>query len=141
MTLVAFHLDMELWLLADAVCVCAVLQIRRVWADSASAREGLDSPRHCQALPLCSRVSSSQMHLSYHAVILTEVLHGCVQFCFCVLCRNGYKFLYCSARAIGMADMTRGYLQWVNDGGTILPRGPLMLSPSSLFSAFHRYHT
>uniref|UniRef100_A0A8D3BQI5 phosphatidate phosphatase n=1 Tax=Scophthalmus maximus TaxID=52904 RepID=A0A8D3BQI5_SCOMX len=51
---------------------------------------------------------------------------------------NGYKFLYCSARAIGMADMTRGYLQWVNDGGTILPGGPLMLSPSSLFSAFHR---
>lgn len=51
---------------------------------------------------------------------------------------NGYKFLYCSARAIGMADMTRGYLQWVNDGGIILPRGPLMLSPSSLFSAFHR---
>uniref|UniRef100_A0A8C4Z3Z1 phosphatidate phosphatase n=1 Tax=Gadus morhua TaxID=8049 RepID=A0A8C4Z3Z1_GADMO len=51
---------------------------------------------------------------------------------------NGYKFLYCSARAIGMADMTRGYLQWVNDEGTILPRGPLMLSPSSLFSAFHR---
>uniref|UniRef100_A0A3Q3K5T4 phosphatidate phosphatase n=1 Tax=Monopterus albus TaxID=43700 RepID=A0A3Q3K5T4_MONAL len=51
---------------------------------------------------------------------------------------NGYKFLYCSARAIGMADMTRGYLQWVNDRGTILPQGPLMLSPSSLFSAFHR---
>ncbi|XP_029420138.1 phosphatidate phosphatase LPIN2 isoform X2 [Nannospalax galili] len=51
---------------------------------------------------------------------------------------NGYKFLYCSARAIGMADMTRGYLHWVNDKGTILPRGPLMLSPSSLFSAFHR---
>ncbi|KAM6948650.1 phosphatidate phosphatase LPIN2 [Aplochiton taeniatus] len=52
--------------------------------------------------------------------------------------QNGYKFMYCSARAIGMADMTRGYLQWVNDGGIILPRGPLMLSPSSLFSAFHR---
>uniref|UniRef100_A0A8C3AMU1 phosphatidate phosphatase n=1 Tax=Cyclopterus lumpus TaxID=8103 RepID=A0A8C3AMU1_CYCLU len=51
---------------------------------------------------------------------------------------NGYKFLYCSARAIGMADMTRGYLHWVNDRGTLLPRGPLMLSPSSLFSAFHR---
>ncbi|KAL2085318.1 hypothetical protein ACEWY4_018638 [Coilia grayii] len=52
--------------------------------------------------------------------------------------QNGYKFLYCSARAIGMAGLTRGYLHWVNDGGTILPRGPLMLSPSSLFSAFHR---
>ncbi|KFQ33545.1 PREDICTED: phosphatidate phosphatase LPIN2, partial [Merops nubicus] len=51
---------------------------------------------------------------------------------------NGYKFLYCSARAIGMAAMTRGYLHWVNDKGTILPRGPLMLSPSSLFSALHR---
>ncbi|XP_039561930.1 phosphatidate phosphatase LPIN2 isoform X4 [Passer montanus] len=53
---------------------------------------------------------------------------------------NGYKFLYCSARAIGMADITRGYLHWVNDKGTILPRGPLMLSPSSLFSAFHRMY-
>ncbi|XP_067887804.1 phosphatidate phosphatase LPIN2 isoform X2 [Heterodontus francisci] len=52
--------------------------------------------------------------------------------------KNGYKFLYCSARAIGMANMTRGYLHWVNDQGTILPRGPLLLAPSSLFSAFHR---
>uniref|UniRef100_A0A7N6AJ22 phosphatidate phosphatase n=1 Tax=Anabas testudineus TaxID=64144 RepID=A0A7N6AJ22_ANATE len=51
---------------------------------------------------------------------------------------NGYKFLYCSARAIGMADMTRGYLHGVNDRGTLLPQGPLTLSPSSLFSAFHR---
>ncbi|XP_078253408.1 phosphatidate phosphatase LPIN2 isoform X2 [Rhinoraja longicauda] len=51
---------------------------------------------------------------------------------------NGYKFLYCSARAIGMADMTRGYLHWVNDKGTILPRGPVLLAPSSLFSALHR---
>ncbi|KAM8881051.1 phosphatidate phosphatase LPIN2-like isoform 1-T2 [Synchiropus picturatus] len=51
---------------------------------------------------------------------------------------NGYKFLYCSARAIGMAHMTRGYLHWVNDRGTLLPQGPLMLSPSSLLSAFHR---
>uniref|UniRef100_A0A803TGH2 phosphatidate phosphatase n=1 Tax=Anolis carolinensis TaxID=28377 RepID=A0A803TGH2_ANOCA len=53
--------------------------------------------------------------------------------------QNGYKFLYCSARAIGMADMTRGYLHWVNERGTVLPQGPVLLSPSSLFSAFHRY--
>ncbi|XP_059104676.1 phosphatidate phosphatase LPIN1 isoform X2 [Peromyscus eremicus] len=52
--------------------------------------------------------------------------------------QNGYKFLYCSARAIGMADMTRGYLHWVNERGTVLPQGPLLLSPSSLFSALHR---
>lgn len=53
--------------------------------------------------------------------------------------RNGYKFLYCSARAIGMAGMTRGYLHWVNERGTVLPQGPVLLSPSSLFSALHRY--
>uniref|UniRef100_A0A8B9TDW7 Lipin 3 n=1 Tax=Anas platyrhynchos TaxID=8839 RepID=A0A8B9TDW7_ANAPL len=41
---------------------------------------------------------------------------------------NGYKFLYCSARAIGMAHVTKGYLKW----------GPILLAPSSLFSAFHR---
>uniref|UniRef100_A0A7N8YEJ5 phosphatidate phosphatase n=1 Tax=Mastacembelus armatus TaxID=205130 RepID=A0A7N8YEJ5_9TELE len=52
--------------------------------------------------------------------------------------QNGYKLMYCSARAIGMADMTRGYLHWVNERGTMLPMGPVLLSPSSLFSAFHR---
>uniref|UniRef100_A0AAY4ACF5 phosphatidate phosphatase n=1 Tax=Denticeps clupeoides TaxID=299321 RepID=A0AAY4ACF5_9TELE len=52
--------------------------------------------------------------------------------------QNGYKFMYCSARAIGMADLTRGYLNWVNERGTMLPQGPVLLSPSSLFSAFHR---
>ncbi|XP_051562329.1 zgc:123305 isoform X1 [Myxocyprinus asiaticus] len=52
--------------------------------------------------------------------------------------QNGYKFLYCSARAIGMADITKGYLQWVNDRGTELPKGPVLLAPSSLFSALHR---
>uniref|UniRef100_A0AAR2IQ49 phosphatidate phosphatase n=1 Tax=Pygocentrus nattereri TaxID=42514 RepID=A0AAR2IQ49_PYGNA len=52
--------------------------------------------------------------------------------------QNGYKFMYCSARAIGMAGMTRGYLHWVNESGTMLPQGPVLLSPSSLFSALHR---
>ncbi|XP_061610789.1 phosphatidate phosphatase LPIN1 isoform X2 [Phyllopteryx taeniolatus] len=52
--------------------------------------------------------------------------------------QNGYKILYCSARAIGMADMTRGYLHWVSERGTMLPVGPVLLSPSSLFSALHR---
>ncbi|XP_076427344.1 phosphatidate phosphatase LPIN3 isoform X3 [Peromyscus maniculatus bairdii] len=51
---------------------------------------------------------------------------------------NGYKFLYCSARAIGMADLTKGYLQWVSERGCGLPKGPILLSPSSLFSALHR---
>ncbi|KAM9218792.1 phosphatidate phosphatase LPIN3 [Leptosomus discolor] len=51
---------------------------------------------------------------------------------------NGYKFLYCSARAIGMAHITKAYLKWVNEQGCCLPRGPILLAPSSLFSAFHR---
>ncbi|NXH10732.1 LPIN3 phosphatase, partial [Bucco capensis] len=51
---------------------------------------------------------------------------------------NGYKFLYCSARAIGMAHITKGYLKWVNEQGFCLPKGPILLAPSSLFSAFHR---
>lgn len=57
---------------------------------------------------------------------------------FSLSCRNGYKFLYCSARAIGMAAITKDYLQWVNDKGTVLPKGPVLLAPSSLFSALHR---
>ncbi|NXU48582.1 LPIN3 phosphatase, partial [Turnix velox] len=51
---------------------------------------------------------------------------------------NGYKFLYCSARAIGMARITKGYLKWVSEQGCALPKGPILLAPSSLFSAFHR---
>ncbi|XP_030067030.1 phosphatidate phosphatase LPIN3 isoform X2 [Microcaecilia unicolor] len=51
---------------------------------------------------------------------------------------NGYKFLYCSARAIGLAELTKGYLHWVNDRGCELPKGPILLAPSSLFSALHR---
>ncbi|KAL2090591.1 hypothetical protein ACEWY4_012854 [Coilia grayii] len=51
---------------------------------------------------------------------------------------NGYKFLYCSARAIGMSAITKGYLQWVSDEGIVLPKGPVLLAPSSLFSALHR---
>ncbi|NWV46784.1 LPIN3 phosphatase, partial [Daphoenositta chrysoptera] len=51
---------------------------------------------------------------------------------------NGYKFLYCSARAIGMAHITKGYLKSVKEQGCGLPMGPMLLSPSSLLSAFHR---
>uniref|UniRef100_A0A8C8T4A3 phosphatidate phosphatase n=1 Tax=Peromyscus maniculatus bairdii TaxID=230844 RepID=A0A8C8T4A3_PERMB len=69
---------------------------------------------------------------------ITSSVHGAIQGAWVVSFRNGYKFLYCSARAIGMADMTRGYLHWVNERGTVLPQGPLLLSPSSLFSALHR---
>ncbi|NWU96468.1 LPIN3 phosphatase, partial [Upupa epops] len=51
---------------------------------------------------------------------------------------NGYKFLYCSARAVSMACVTKGHPRGVNKQGCSLPRGPILLAPSSLFSAFHR---
>lgn len=37
-----------------------------------------------------------------------------------------------------MANLTKGYLQWVSERGCGLPKGPILLSPSSLFSALHR---
>ena len=51
---------------------------------------------------------------------------------------NGYKLLYLSARAIGQAKITREYLRSVKQGNICLPDGPLLLSPTSLISAFHR---
>lgn len=51
---------------------------------------------------------------------------------------NGYKFVYLSARAIGQARTTRDYLRSVVQGHIPLPDGPLLLSPTSLISAFHR---
>lgn len=51
---------------------------------------------------------------------------------------NGYKFLYLSARAIGQSRTTRDYLRSVKQDEVCLPDGPLLLSPTSLLSAFHR---
>lgn len=51
---------------------------------------------------------------------------------------NGYKFLYLSARAIGQSRSTREYLRSVRQDEVCLPDGPLLLSPTSLLSAFHR---
>lgn len=52
--------------------------------------------------------------------------------------RNGYKFLYLSARAIGQSKLTKDLLRNINQGDMTLPEGPLLLSPTSLISAFHR---
>lgn len=51
--------------------------------------------------------------------------------------KNGYKFIYLSARAIGQAGMTKGYLNWINQQGVSLPPGPMFLTPTSLMRAFH----
>ncbi|XP_045182167.2 phosphatidate phosphatase LPIN3-like [Mercenaria mercenaria] len=51
---------------------------------------------------------------------------------------NGYKFLYLSARAIGQSKLTKDLLQNIKQGEMSLPEGPLLLSPTSLISAFHK---
>ncbi|XP_056405914.1 phosphatidate phosphatase LPIN3 isoform X2 [Hyla sarda] len=51
---------------------------------------------------------------------------------------NDYKFVYCSARSVGLAEITKTFLQGVSEGGFTLPPGPLLLSPTSLFAALHR---
>lgn len=55
-----------------------------------------------------------------------------------MIASNGYKFLYLSARAIGQSKITRDYLRSIRQGDISLPDGPLLLSPSSLVSAFHK---
>ncbi|KAL5014363.1 hypothetical protein ScPMuIL_008633 [Solemya velum] len=51
---------------------------------------------------------------------------------------NKYKFLYLSARAIGQSKITKDLLKNIKQNDLVLPDGPLLLSPTSLISAFHR---
>ncbi|XP_071968200.1 phosphatidate phosphatase LPIN3 isoform X2 [Engystomops pustulosus] len=51
---------------------------------------------------------------------------------------NDYKFVYCSARSVGLAEITKTFLQGVSEDNFTLPPGPVLLSPSSLFAALHR---
>eukprot|EP00923_Selenidium_pygospionis_P033730 GHVN01059143.1.p1 GENE.GHVN01059143.1~~GHVN01059143.1.p1 ORF type:complete len:251 (-),score=15.23 GHVN01059143.1:914-1666(-) len=57
---------------------------------------------------------------------------------------NGYQLLYLTARAIGQADTTRGYLfeglaqEGQNQDKWMLPPGPLICSPDRLFDSFKR---
>lgn len=52
---------------------------------------------------------------------------------------NRFRVIYLSSRAIGQAHWTRSYLESVvQDKGTRLPPGPLLLSPTSLLFALVR---
>ncbi|XP_003746080.1 phosphatidate phosphatase LPIN3 [Galendromus occidentalis] len=51
---------------------------------------------------------------------------------------NGYKMVYLSARAIGQAQMTRGFLRSIKQDNLWLPDGPVLLNPTSLLNALHR---
>ncbi len=51
---------------------------------------------------------------------------------------NGYRLLYLSSRAIGLADLTRSYLDELLQNGVGLPKGPLIVSPDRLVQSFKR---
>lgn len=68
-----------------------------------------------------------------------EYAHSGVTDLFTKIAANGYKFAYLSARAIGQAQVTRDYLKSVRQGKSVLPPGPMLLNPSSLINAFHKY--
>ncbi|KDQ64419.1 hypothetical protein JAAARDRAFT_28049 [Jaapia argillacea MUCL 33604] len=54
------------------------------------------------------------------------------------ICRNGYKVLYLTSRAIGQADATRYYLKGIKQNDYQLPEGPVIMSPDRLFASLHR---
>ncbi|KZT05643.1 LNS2-domain-containing protein [Laetiporus sulphureus 93-53] len=54
------------------------------------------------------------------------------------ICRNGYKILYLTSRAIGQADTTRDYLKGIRQNDYQLPEGPVIMSPDRLLASFHR---
>jgi phosphatidate phosphatase LPIN len=52
---------------------------------------------------------------------------------------NGYNIMYLTARSVGQADSTRGYLRSIEqNGGINLPHGPVILSPDRTMAAFRR---
>ncbi|PBL02970.1 LNS2-domain-containing protein [Armillaria gallica] len=54
------------------------------------------------------------------------------------ICRNGYKIMYLTSRAIGQADSTRDYLKGIKQNDYQLPEGPVIMSPDRLMASLHR---
>ena len=54
------------------------------------------------------------------------------------ICRNGYKIMYLTSRAIGQADSTRDYLKGINQNNYQLPEVPVVMSPDRLIASLHR---
>ncbi|KAF7792895.1 hypothetical protein EIP86_003996 [Pleurotus ostreatoroseus] len=50
------------------------------------------------------------------------------------ICRNGYKIMYLTSRAIGQADSTRDYLKGIKQNDYQLPEGPVIMSPDRLMA-------
>lgn len=51
---------------------------------------------------------------------------------------NGYDMLFLSSRAIAQASATRDYLHSLKQDGSLLPQGPVIISPDGLFPSLYR---
>jgi phosphatidate phosphatase LPIN len=51
---------------------------------------------------------------------------------------HGYEILYLTSRAIGQAKQTKDFLIKLAQGKTVLPKGPVIMSPDRLIPAFTR---
>ncbi|KAH8613122.1 putative lipin N terminal conserved region LNS2 (Lipin Ned1 Smp2) [Trypanosoma vivax] len=49
--------------------------------------------------------------------------------------RNGYRFVYLSARSVSQIRMTRDYLWSIQQNGFSLPKGPVLTAPQRFFAA------
>lgn len=52
--------------------------------------------------------------------------------------QNNYQILYLTARPIGQANITRGYISTLKQGDIRLPPGPVFMSPNRLLSSLNR---
>lgn len=57
---------------------------------------------------------------------------------FSAINKNGYHFVYLSARAIGQSWYTKNYLRNTKRGDYYFPDGPLLVTPFSLYTAFKK---
>jgi len=51
---------------------------------------------------------------------------------------NGYNIFYLTSRSVGQADMTRNYLNSIDQDGWRLPKGPVIMSPDRTIAALRR---
>ena len=64
--------------------------------------------------------------------------HGGVTKLYSLIHKNGYEFIYLTSRAIGQANVTRGYIHSLRQGVDSLPAGPIIMSPDRLIQSFRR---
>lgn len=71
-------------------------------------------------------------------IISVDWAHDGIAELFNNLSKRGYHIIYLTARNIGMYKRTLKYLKSINQKGHILPEGPIILSPDTLYESLKR---